>query len=74
MIDFGGEIGRLNSRCAAHAALHSDILIGRRVVAVVNLTRAGFLSQVLVLGAIPAEGDVVLLTPDQDVPNGSRIA
>ena len=51
-------------------------LIGRQVVAAVNLgTRrvAGFVSEVLVLGAMPNEREVVLLAVDQVVANGTRI-
>jgi tRNA-binding protein len=77
LIDFGSEIGRLHSSAQLTQRYTADALVGRRVVAVVNFPPrriAGFMSQVLVLGAIPAQGDVVLLMPDQDVPNGSRIA
>lgn len=52
-------------------------LIGRQVVAVVNFPArriAGFKSEVLVLGGIPEEGDVVLLKPDEPVKNGTPIA
>ena len=52
-------------------------LIGRQVVAVCNFPPkriAGVVSEVLVLGGIPEEGDVVLLAPDFPVPNGARIA
>jgi len=35
---------------------------------------AGFMSQVLVLGGLPRDGDVVLLSPDIPVPNGTRVA
>jgi len=34
---------------------------------------AGFASEVLVLGGLPEEGDVVLLRPDEPVPNGTPI-
>ena len=36
-------------------------------------TIAGFESEVLVLGVPDAEGHVVLLTPDSDVPLGGRM-
>ena len=51
-------------------------LIGRQVVAVINIgTRriAGFASEVLVLGAMPTETEVVLLAVDRPVANGTRI-
>jgi tRNA-binding protein len=51
-------------------------LIGRQVTAVTNFPPkkiAGFKSEVLVLGAVPGEGDVILLAPDDEVPNGTRV-
>ena len=51
-------------------------LVGRQVLAVTNFPPkkiAGFKSEVLVLGAVPMEGDVVLLNVDEEVPNGTRI-
>ena len=51
-------------------------LVGRQVMAVTNFPPkkiAGFKSEVLVLGAVPGEGDVVLLNVDEGVPNGTRI-
>jgi len=51
-------------------------LVGRQVLAVTNFPPkriAGFKSEVLVLGAVPEEGDVVLLNVDEEVPNGTRI-
>ena len=53
------------------------MMIGKQVVAVVNFPPrriAGFVSEVLVLGGIPGEGDVVLLSPDHPLPNGTSIA
>lgn len=75
-IDFGPELGV--RRSSAQLTMHYTpaSLVGRQVVAAVNLgTRriAGFESQVLVLGAMPAATEVVLLNPDQPVPNGTRI-
>lgn len=76
-IDFGPELGV--KRSSAQITLHytPDELVGRQVVAAVNLgTRriAGFESEVLVLGAVPEPGNVVLLAVDQRVPDGTRIS
>ena len=75
-IDFGDELGvkRSSAQITTHYSLAQ--LIGRQVVAVVNIgTRriAGFTSEVLVLGAMPTAHDVILLAPDRVVSNGTRI-
>ena len=76
-IDFGPELGI--KRSSAQITLHytPTELVGRQVVAAVNLGErriAGFVSQVLVLGGMPREDDVVLLALDLPVPNGTRVA
>jgi tRNA-binding protein len=76
-IDFGPELGV--KRSSAQITVHyvPGQLVGRQVVAAVNLgTRriAGFESEVLVLGAVPEPGNVILLSPDQPVPDGTRIS
>lgn len=75
-IDFGPEVGvKHSSAQITHYA--REALEGRLVVGVVNLPPrriAGFLSEVLVLGALDEEKDVVLLRPDEDVAPGDRIA
>ena len=75
-IDFGPEIG--TRRSSAQITNYSrDQLEGRLVVAVVNFPprRIGpFSSEVLVLGAIDENKQVILLAPDADVEPGARIA
>ena len=75
MIDFGPEIGE--KRCSAQVTNYSrEELQGRLVVAVVNFPPRQIgpvRSEVLVLGALDAEGRVILLAPDADVPLGARI-
>ncbi len=75
-VDLGGEIGE--KRSSAQIARHytSEDLVGRQVLAVVNLPPRQIgksMSEVLVLGVPDAEGEVVLLQPDQDVPLGGRM-
>jgi tRNA-binding protein len=75
-IDFGA-LGVLRSSAQLTRRYEPESLVGRQVVAVVNIGErriAGFASQALVLGGVPEEGDVVLLAPDAPVPNGTRIA
>ena len=76
-IDFGPELGV--KRSSAQLTTHYQLpdLVGRQVIAAVNLgTRriATFDSEVLVLGAMPAGSEVVLLAVERTVANGTRIA
>ena len=74
-VDFG-PLGVKRSSAQITRRYARAELIGRRVVAVVNFPPkqiGPFLSEVLVLGAYDAAGDVILLAPDVDVPPGSRI-
>ena len=76
-IDFGPELGERQSSAQLTKRYAPDDLVGRQVIAVTNIGErriAGFTSQVLVLGGVPGEGDVVLLRPDDRVPDGTRIA
>lgn len=75
-VDFGPEIGEKKS--SAQLTAHYDLadLPGRKVVAVVNFPPRQIgpvMSEVLVLGVPDANGDVVLLVPDKDVPIGGRM-
>jgi tRNA-binding protein len=75
-VDFGGALGVRQSSAQATAHYSPDRLIGRQVLAVVNLPPrkvAGFESQVLVLGVPDENGAVVLLRPDIRVPDGGRM-
>jgi tRNA-binding protein len=76
-IDFGPELGRRRASAQITRRYAPAALVGRQVVAVVNLPPrrvAGFASEVLVLGGVPGAGDVVLLAPDAPVPDGTRVA
>jgi tRNA-binding protein len=76
-IDFGPELGeRVSSAQLTVTYPEPASLVGRQVVAVVNFPPrriAGLASQVLVLGAMGADGQVWLLEPDPEAPEGSRI-
>jgi tRNA-binding protein len=74
-IDFG-ELGILTSSAQITRRYEPEELIGSQVLAVTNFPPrkiAGFSSQVLVLGAVPEEGDVVLVRPDREVDPGTRV-
>lgn len=76
-IDFGNDIGIKQSSAQITKRYTPEQLIGRQVAAVVNFPPrkiAGYKSEVLVLGGVPEEGDVVLLRPDENIPNGTSIS
>ena len=75
-IDFGGEIGQRKSSAQITEIYNLESLAGRQVLAVVNFPPrqiGKFMSEVLVLGVPNEEGEVVLVAPDQDVPEGGRM-
>ena len=75
-IDFGPEIGEKKSSAQITAHYSPDNLVGRQVIAVVNFPPrqiGRFMSEVLVLGLSDKDGEIVLLAPDQNVPEGSRM-
>jgi tRNA-binding protein len=75
-IDFGSEIGIRKSSAQNTGHYDCENLIGTQVIAVVNLPPrqiGPFMSQVLTLGVPDADGEVVLMQPSHDVPNGVRL-
>ncbi|HZW47495.1 MAG TPA: tRNA-binding protein [Microvirga sp.] len=75
-IDFGPEIG--TKRSSAQITVNHTIedLVGSLVLAVVNFPPrqiGPFMSEVLTLGVPDANGDVMLIRPDRDVPVGGRL-
>ncbi|UIJ72982.1 tRNA-binding protein [Aurantimonas sp. HBX-1] len=76
VIDFGEAIGRKKSSAQITRHYTPETLIGRKVVAVVNFPPrqiGPMRSEVLTLGVPDADGEVVLLQPSQDVPDGGRM-
>ena len=75
-VDFGPEIGEKKSSAQITANYALEDLPGRLVVAVVNFPPrqiGPMRSEVLVLGVPDEAGEVVLLTPEKDVPTGGRM-
>lgn len=75
-IDFGETIGVLKSSAQITQRYKKEDLMHKQIVAVVNFPKkqiGTFMSECLVLGAVGAEGDVVLLTTDLKVENGLQI-
>ena len=74
-IDFG-PLGERTSSAQLTTRYRADQLIGRLVIAAVNLGArnvAGFPSEVLVLGVPDASGETVLLAVEEEVPLGGRV-
>jgi tRNA-binding protein len=74
-IDFG-PLGDKTSSAQLCALYRPEDLVGRLVVAAVNLGSrniAGFTSEVLVLGLPNESREVVLLAVERDVPLGGRV-
>ena len=75
-IDFGPELGvrKTSAQVTRHYA--PEDLPGRLVLAVVNFPPkqvADFMSEVLLLGAMPDAETVVLVQPEREVPLGTRM-
>ena len=74
-IDFG-ELGLKSSSAQITKYYDKSDLVGKLVLAVVNFPPrqiANFFSEVLTLGVVLGDGDIVLVHPARDVPPGSRI-
>ena len=75
-VDFGGEIGVRKSSAQLTVHYTPEVLVGRQVMAVVNFPARQIgpvRSEILVLGVPDANGAVVLLAPDQSVPDGGQM-
>jgi tRNA-binding protein len=75
-IDFGPGVGIKRSSAQITEHYRPEDLVGTRVAAVVNFPPrqiGPFLSEVLTVGFPDAEGRVVLVRPDRDVPDGARL-
>lgn len=71
-IDFG-EFGIRKSSAQITAYYDKDTLVGKQIVAVLNFAPrqvADFMSECLVLGAVEADGNVVLLQTERPTSNG----
>lgn len=75
-VDFGAEIGEKKSSAQITKHYTPETVVGKKVMAVVNFPPrqiGKFMSEILVLGVPDDTGDVVLMTPDKDVPIGGRL-
>ncbi len=71
-----GKLGIKRSSAQITDLYQRSDLVGKQIVAVVNLLPkkiAGFTSEVLVLGANNKDSAVILLEPQKNIPNGSKV-
>lgn len=76
VIDFGPAIGVKKSSAQITKNYTLEELVGRQVAAVVNFPPrqiGPFKSEVLTLGFPDAAGEVTLISPTLQVPNGGRL-
>ena len=76
LIDFGPDVGTRKSSAQITEQYSADTLVGKKVMAVVNFPPrqiGPFISEVLTPGVANERGEVVLVIPDRDAPDGSRL-
>ena len=75
-VDFGPEIGIKWSSVQAKCEYTKEEMLGRQVLGVVNFAPkniAGFMSEVLILGAPAEDGSLSLLMPSRPAQLGGRM-
>ena len=75
-VDFGQDIGVKKTSAQITERYDQAELVGRQVAAVVNFPAkqiGKFMSEILVLGFPDGEGQVIMIAPDRQVPNGGRL-
>ncbi|WP_378945676.1 tRNA-binding protein [Paracoccus sp. R86501] len=71
-----GDLGERKSSAQITRHYDPEALVGRQVLCVVNFPPrqiGPFMSEVLVLGVPDPDNEVVLIRPDQLVPNGGKL-
>ena len=75
-VDFGDELGVLQTSAQVTVHYTPETLVGRSVVGCVNLGEkniAGFTSQFLLVGFSDESGAICLITTEPKVPNGQKL-
>jgi tRNA-binding protein len=76
-VDFGKNIGIRKSSAQITELYNAETLIGKQVMAVINFPPkqiGNMMSECLVTGFHREDGAVVLVAPDTEVPNGTKLA
>ena len=75
-VDFGQELGDLQTSAQVTKHYSPESLIGRSIVGCVNIGEkniAGFTSQFLLVGFSDDSGAICLATVEPNVPNGKKL-
>lgn len=75
-VDFGEEIGILQTSAQVTVHYTVESLLGRKVIGCINLGEkniAGFTSQFLLVGFSDNEDAICLATIDPEAPNGKKL-
>lgn len=75
LVDFG-DLGIKKSSAQITKLYNPSDLIGKQVIAVVNFPPkqiGNFMSECLVMGIYGNNQEVILITPERQIPNGSKI-
>lgn len=75
-VDFGGDVGVLQTSAQITYHYTTESLVGRQVVGCINLGErniAGFISQFLLVGFSDKDGNIRLITFDPTVPSGKKL-
>lgn len=76
-IDFGAQIGQRRSSAQITDLYDETMLLGLQIMAVVNFPKkqiGPFMSECLVTGMPREDGAIVLVTPKEPVPDGTRLS
>lgn len=75
-VDFGPQLGVLQTSAQITVHYQPEELVGKRVMGCVNLGKrqiGKFMSEFLLLGFSDENGDILLAAPDAKTPNGQKL-
>ncbi len=75
-VDFGPELGIKKTSAQITALYRKEDLIGKQIIGVINFPPkqiGKFISEFLLTGFTDTNGDIVIATSQNAVPNGSRL-